>query len=161
CIYVIWLGPGLAGVRGWLRAAEMGGRASLVASGELGGMAANDGPVPVRTLGHASRLMREARQLGRYGVTVSEPVLNYGQLLARVREVVGDVRAHAFLRQQIDSLGVTVHEHAGTAHFIDAHAIDTNRGLRLEGDKIIICTGGVNPRLPIPRFELTSTHSDA
>ena len=158
---VIVIGAGPAGVLAALRASELGARTTLVASGELGGMAANDGPVPVRTLGHASRLMREARQLGRYGITVSEPVLNYNQLLVRVREVVGDVRAHAFLRQQIDSLGVTVHEHAGTAHFIDAHAIETNSGLRFEGDKVIICTGGVNRRLPIPGFELTSTHSDA
>ena len=158
---VIVIGAGPAGVLAALRASELGARTTLVASNELGGMAANDGPVPVRTLGHASRLMREARQLGRYGITVSEPVLNYNQLLVRVREVVGDVRAHAFLRQQIDSLGVTVHEHAGTAHFIDAHAIETNSGLRFEGDKVIICTGGVNRRLPIPGFELTSTHGDA
>jgi pyruvate/2-oxoglutarate dehydrogenase complex dihydrolipoamide dehydrogenase (E3) component len=33
--------------------------------------------------------------------------------------------------------------------------------LRLQADKFIICTGGVSRRLPIPGFELTSTHSDA
>jgi formylglycine-generating enzyme required for sulfatase activity len=38
-------------------------------------MAANDGPVPVRTLAHAARLMREARQLSQYGIEVSEPIL--------------------------------------------------------------------------------------
>jgi dihydrolipoamide dehydrogenase len=158
---VIVIGAGPAGVLAALRAAELGARTTLVASGEFGGMAANDGPVPVRTLGHASRLMREARQLGRYGIAVGQPVLDYTRLLTRVREVVGDVRAHTFLRQQIDSLGVTVHEHAGPARFADAHAIETKSGLRLQGDKIIICTGGTSRRLPIPGFELTSTHSDA
>jgi pyruvate/2-oxoglutarate dehydrogenase complex dihydrolipoamide dehydrogenase (E3) component len=158
---VIVIGAGPAGVIAALRAAELNARTTLVASGEFGGMAANDGPVPVRTLGHASRLMREARQLGRYGITVSLPVLDYTRLLTRVREVVGDVRAHSFLRQQIDALGVTVHEHAGAAHFVDAHTVETKTGLRLQGDKIIICTGGVSRRLPIPGFELTSTHSDA
>jgi NADPH-dependent 2,4-dienoyl-CoA reductase/sulfur reductase-like enzyme len=34
-------------------------------------------------------------------------------------------------------------------------------GLRLQAEKFIICTGGVSRRLPIPGFELTSTHSDA
>jgi dihydrolipoamide dehydrogenase len=158
---VIVIGAGPAGVLAALRAAELGARTTLVAIGEFGGMAANDGPVPVRTLGHASQLMREVRQLGRYGVTVSQPVLNYSQLLARVREVVGEVRMHSSVRRQVDFLGVTVHEHAGSARFLDAHAIETDRGLQLEGDKIIICTGGVNRRLPIPGFELTSTHSDA
>jgi dihydrolipoamide dehydrogenase len=57
-------------------------------------MAANDGPVPVRTLAYAARLIREARQLGLYGIAVSEPALDYPRLLARVRAVVNDVRAH-------------------------------------------------------------------
>jgi dihydrolipoamide dehydrogenase len=76
----------------------------MITRDEFGGMAANDGPVPVRTLAHAARLIREARQLGRYGVAVSEPVLDYPRLIARVREVVGDVRAHSAFRQQIDSV---------------------------------------------------------
>jgi len=95
------VGAGPAGVLAALRAAELGARITLVASGEFGGMAANDGPVPVRTPGHASRLMREARQLGRYGVTVGKLVLDYGQLLARVREVVGDVRTPSSLHRQV------------------------------------------------------------
>ncbi len=144
-----------------LRAADLGARVELVASGEFGGMAANDGPVPVRTLAHAARLMREARQLGQYGVTVSEAVLDYPRLLARVREVVSDLRAHSSLRQKIDSAGVTVHEKAGAARFVDQHTIETESGLRLQAEKFIICTGGVSRRLPIPGFEVTGTHSDA
>src|SRR5207302_8395466 len=50
---------------------------------------------------------------------------------------------------------------AGAARFVDAHSIETDGGLRLQADKFIICAGGVNRRLPIPGFELTSTHSDA
>ena len=158
---VIVIGAGPAGMLAALRAGYLGARTALVASAEFGGMAANDGPVPVRTLAHAARLIREARQLGRYGVAVSEPVLDYPRLLARVHEVVNDVRVHSSLRQQLDTLGVTVHEQAGAARFADPHTIVTEVGLRLQADKIIICTGGVSRRLPIPGFELTSTHSDA
>ncbi|MGB7461516.1 MAG: NAD(P)/FAD-dependent oxidoreductase, partial [Candidatus Acidiferrum sp.] len=94
-------------------------------------------------------------------IGVSEPVLDYPRLLARVREVVREARAHSSLRQQIDSLGVTVHEHAGVVRFADQHTIETEGGLRLQAEKIIICTGGVSRRLPVPGFELASTHSDA
>ena len=160
-IDVLVIGAGPAGVLAALRAADLGARTVLVTRTEFGGMAANDGPVPVRTLAHAARLIREARQLGEYGIGVSEPVLDYPRLLARVREVINDVRAHSSLRPQINSLGVTVHEHAGVARFADEHTIETKSGLRLRAEKIVICTGGVSRRLSVPGFELTNTHSDA
>jgi pyruvate/2-oxoglutarate dehydrogenase complex dihydrolipoamide dehydrogenase (E3) component len=158
---VVVIGAGPAGVVAALRAADLGAKTALITRDEFGGMAANDGPVPVRTLAHAARLIREARQLGRYGVAVSEPVLDYPRLIARVREVGGDVRAHSAFREQIDSVGVSVYERAGAARFIDRHTVETESGLRLQAEKIIICTGGVSRRLSVPGFELTATHSDA
>src|SRR5205814_597267 len=104
---VVVVGAGPAGVLAALRAAELGARTVLVTRAEFGGMAANDGPVPVRTLAHAARLLRESRQLGRYGIVVSEPILEYPQLLARVREVVDDVRRHSTLREHIESFEKT------------------------------------------------------
>src|SRR3954469_16418367 len=159
-IDVLVIGAGPAGVLAALRAADLGARTVLLTRTEFGGMAANDGPVPVRTLAHAARLIREARQLGEYGIGVSEPVLDYPRLLARVREVINHVRTHSSLRPQIDSLGVVVHEHAGAARFTDEHTLETKSGLRLRAEKIVICTGGVSRRLSVPGFELTSTHSD-
>src|SRR6186713_2666891 len=91
---VLVIGAGPAGVVAALRAADLGARTALVTRDAFGGMAANDGPVPVRTLAHAARLIREARQLGQYGIAVGDPVLDYARLLVRVREVVHDVRTH-------------------------------------------------------------------
>jgi pyruvate/2-oxoglutarate dehydrogenase complex dihydrolipoamide dehydrogenase (E3) component len=158
---VVVIGAGPAGVFCALRAADLGARTTLVTRAEFGGMAANDGPVPVRTLAHAARLMRDAGQLDRYGLAVDAPALSYPRLIARVREVVGDVRDHAALRRQIDAVGVTVHEHAGAARFVDPHTVETESGLRLGAERIVICTGGVSRRLTVPGFELTCTHSDA
>jgi len=44
-----------------LELANLADQALAIAASAFGGMAANDGPVPVRTLAHAGRLMREAR----------------------------------------------------------------------------------------------------
>ena len=84
---IVVVGAGPAGGVAALRAADLGARVELVASGEFGSMASNDGPVPVRTLAHAARLIREARQPGQYGIAVSEPALDYPKLLTRVCEV--------------------------------------------------------------------------
>ena len=92
---VVVIGAGPAGVLAALRAGDLGARTALVTRDAFGGMAANDGPVPVRTLAHAARLLRDARQLGRYGIAVGEPALDYPRLLARVREVVAG-RARSF-----------------------------------------------------------------
>ena len=158
---VLVIGAGPAGVVAALRAGDLGAKTALVTSGDFGGMAANDGPVPVRTLAHAARLMREARQLSRYGIRVTEPVLEYSRLLARVREVVEDVRAHSAFHQQIDSLSVTVAERVGPVRFLDPHTIETDSGLQLQAEKIIVCTGGASRPLSVPGAELTVTHSDA
>src|ERR1700730_4375401 len=160
-IDIIVIGAGPAGVLAALRAADLGARTTLVTRAEFGGMAANDGPVPVRTLAHAARLIREARQLGQYGIGVSEPVLDYPRLLTRVREVVDDVCAHSSWRAQSDSLGVTVHEHAGVARFVDEHTIESEGGLRLQAENITLCTVVTRCSLPVPGFELTKSHSDA
>src|SRR5215207_10128969 len=158
---VVVVGAGPAGVFAARRAASLGAHTTLVTRDAFGGMAANDGPVPVRTLAHAARLIREARQLGRYGVSVSEPTLDYPRLLARVRDVVEEVRTRSLRREDMIDFEVTVHENAGNARFADPHTIETDSGLRLKADRIILCAGGTSRRLQVPGAELTATHSDA
>jgi dihydrolipoamide dehydrogenase len=160
-VKLVVAGAGPAGVMAALRAAELGAETTLVTRGEFGGMAANDGPVPVRTLAHAARLLRGARELARHGIDAGEPRLDYGRLLERVRSVVADVRGHSHLRAQAERLGVRLCERAGTLRFTDAHTLASGSGLRLEADRIILCTGGVARRLAVPGAGLTATHSDA
>ena len=109
-----------------MRAADLGAKTTLVTRDEFGGMAANDGPIPVRTLAHAARLLRDARQLERYGIAVGALALDYPRLLGRVREVVAEARSRAAYREQIDAAGAIVHERTGAARFVDPHTIETD-----------------------------------
>ena len=111
---VVVVGAGPAGVVAALRAARLGASTALITRDQFGGMAANDGPVPVRTLAQAARLIREARQLALYGIAGGEPSLDYPRLLARVRDVTADARQHTLLRDDLERAGVSIYEQAAS-----------------------------------------------
>jgi pyruvate/2-oxoglutarate dehydrogenase complex dihydrolipoamide dehydrogenase (E3) component len=158
---VIVVGAGPAGVVAALRAAQLGATTALITRDQFGGMAANDGPVPVRTLAHAARLIREVRQLPCYGIASSESALDYPRLLARVREVTAAVREQTLLRGDLEQAGVRIYEQAGLARFADPHTVESDNTPKLRADRVILCTGGTSRPLPVPGFELTATHHDA
>ncbi|HKN54547.1 MAG TPA: NAD(P)/FAD-dependent oxidoreductase [Amycolatopsis sp.] len=158
---VVVIGAGPAGVVAALRAARLGASTALITRDQFGGMAANDGPVPVRTLAQAARLIREARQLPLFGIAGGEPWLDYARLLARVRDVTADARRHTLLRDDLERAGVDIHEQAGTARFVDTHTVESDNAPRLQAEKIILCTGGASRPLAVPGFDLAATHSDA
>ena len=159
---VVAIGAGPAGTAAALRAAELGAKTALITREAFGGMAANEGPIPVRTLAHAARLVREARQLRRYGIVWNEPpVLDYVRLVARAREVVGEARERSTLFEQIGAAGVTLFEHAGTTRFVDRQTLESESGLILHANAVVICSGGVSRSLDVPGGELTVTPADA
>lgn len=158
---VVVIGAGPAGVMAALRAADLGASTTLVTDGAFGGMAANDGPIPVRTLAHASRLMLLASNLGRYGIEIGSPSLFYPRLLERVHEVIDCVASSSSLRAEADRLGVTIHEHVGPVRFVSPDEVRAANGLLLEADRFILCAGGTNRRLGVAGEELTATHRDA
>lgn len=144
----------LGGVFAALRT-DLDASTTLLTSGELGGMATADGPVPVRTLAHAARLMRDVGQLGRYGIRTSEPTLDYATLLSRQRPGAFDVEKRAGRRRK------AIHENARPCRFIDGHTVETASGERLSADKIIVCVGGKARRLTFPGAEHVAIQSDA
>ena len=155
------VGGGPAGVFAALRAARLGARTALITRDAVGGMAATDGPVPVRVLAHAARLRREARQLGTFGIDVGDTALDYGRLLERVRDVVDDVARTSIMLPQLREEGVAILDHSGTAGFLDPHTIAAEQGPEVRAAKIILCGGGTNRVLPLPGAELLGSHHDA
>ena len=157
---IVIIGAGPAGMSAAQQAGKLGARTALVTTGYVGGMATTDGPVPVRTLAHAARLVREAQQLQQYGIAAVPPQVDYPKLLDRVREVVVEVYEKVSLLEELQALDVAVYENVGAARFLDPHTISAG-GINIQGAKFIICAGGRSRPLPVPGFEHTITHSDA
>ncbi|MFL7839642.1 MAG: dihydrolipoyl dehydrogenase family protein [Candidatus Promineifilaceae bacterium] len=157
---IIIIGAGPAGLNAAQQAAKLGAKTALITKGYVGGMAATDGPVPVRALAYAARLVREAQQLEQYGISSTPPKVDYPKLMERVREIVVEVYEKVSQVEELEALNIAVYENAGAAHFMDSHTVAAH-GVILRGEKIIICAGGHSRPLPIPGFELTYTHSEA
>lgn len=158
---VVVVGGGPAGIAAASRSGELGARTALVTRDRVGGMAAHDGPVPVRTLAYAARLARQAGQFGDYGIIIGKPRVDYPALVDRVAAVVAEYDALAGRVDYLRRHGVDVFEEAGTSGFTDAHTITCAAGPVFTGERVILCAGGRPKRLPIPGIELTSSHTDA
>ena len=169
--YVMWMNrtltssssaPDRPGWCGRMRAADLGARTALVTRDEFGGMAANDGPVPVRTLG--SRGAADSR--GATARTIWHCGERAGARLsaaARARPRGRPRRACPFHVARTDRFAwaCPCTNTPAIARFVDPQTIETETGLRLRAEKFILCTGGISRRLEVPGFEFTNTHSDA
>jgi pyruvate/2-oxoglutarate dehydrogenase complex dihydrolipoamide dehydrogenase (E3) component len=158
---VLVIGAGPAGTTAATRAAELGARTILIACDDFGGMAANQGPIPVRTLAHAARLAREAAQLEQYGIRAEPLGIDYNRLLARAREVVEEARRRSTLLQQLLDAGAELIEHAGMVRFVDTNTVTSESGWTLRAKKIVIASGGISRPLGVPGEELSVTPADA
>jgi pyruvate/2-oxoglutarate dehydrogenase complex dihydrolipoamide dehydrogenase (E3) component len=154
---VVVVGAGPAGVAAGVRAGELGARVAVVEAGQVGGTCVNSGCVPTRVLARTARLLRDARDAGRYGVEVGAPRLRWERTVARVREVVAHVSAGKDSAAVLAEAGVTLLRE-GKARFTGPHELRLEgSGRVLEAGAVLLCVGGHARRLPVPGTELTTT----
>jgi pyruvate/2-oxoglutarate dehydrogenase complex dihydrolipoamide dehydrogenase (E3) component len=152
---VIVIGAGPAGTSAALRAAELGARVAVVEAVRTGGTCVNTGCVPTRVLAKSARLAREVRIAHQYGLTVSDPVIDWASTVARVRATVDRVRDLKAEPERFDRAGIDLILE-GRARFADASTLELDSGRRLTGDSIIVAVGGHSRPLPIPGAELAT-----
>jgi pyruvate/2-oxoglutarate dehydrogenase complex dihydrolipoamide dehydrogenase (E3) component len=158
---VIIVGGGPAGVTAALRARELGASVALVERGRMGGTCTNDGCVPTRALAKSARLLRDAGQLGDYGLILNErPTVDFEAVISRAQQVVYQIQEKKQLLDHLDEVEIDTFSEVGDAAFADPHTLRFPTGERIEGEKIILCVGGHARKLPIPGGEHTLTHSD-
>ena len=157
---ILVVGGGPAGTTAALRARELGAEVALIERAQLGGVAYNEGPAPVRTLARAARLARDAGAWERFGLRGDAPTVDFAAARSNARRVAEVTHARTRLRDFLRAAGVRLVEGVGPARFKDANVVGLDDGRRFEGRRIILAVGGHAGRLPIPGQELALTYSD-
>lgn len=151
-LIVIGAGPG--GYTAALRAAALGMHTAVVECREVGGTCLNRGCIPTKTLLHASQVYRDAVDGAGMGVHAAGATFNMEEIFAFKRSVSEKLRGgiHGLLKSAKVDLIEGVGRIAAPGQ-VDVTAAD-GTVTRYETEKILIATGSVNVRPPIPGLEL-------
>ena len=151
-LIVIGAGPG--GYTAALRAAALGLHTAVVECREVGGTCLNRGCIPTKTLLHASQVYRDAVDGAGMGVHAAGATFNMEEIFAFKRSVSEKLRGgiHSLLKSaKVDLIeGVGRIAAPGEVDVTAADGVVT----RYTAECILIATGSVNVRPPIPGLEL-------
>ena len=151
-LIVIGAGPG--GYTAALRAAALGLRTAVVECRQVGGTCLNRGCIPTKTLLHASQVYRDAVDGASMGVHAANATFDMGEIFAYKRGVSEKLRngIHGLLKSAKVDLIEGVGRIAAPGQ-VDVTAAD-GAVSRYTAERILIATGSVNVRPPIPGLDL-------
>jgi len=151
---VVVIGGGPGGYVAAIRAAQLGQTVALVEKENLGGTCLNRGCIPTKALVKAAGLWRDINHCSEFGFSVSEPRVDFGQVMARKNSVVQTLRSGTEMlmksnkisvirgRAELSRIGeVAVRIADGTASVIGAQ-------------NVILANGSAPARIPIPGADL-------
>ena len=151
-LIVIGAGPG--GYTAALRAAALGLHTAVVECREVGGTCLNRGCIPTKTLLHASQVYRDAVDGASMGIHAANATFDMGEIFAYKRGVSEKLRngIHGLLKSAKVDLIEGVGRIAAPGQ-VDVTAAD-GAVSRYTAERILIATGSVNVRPPIPGLDL-------
>lgn len=137
------IGAGSAGLSVAAGASQMGARVVLVEKGEMGGDCLNFGCVPSKALLAAGKAAQHAREAGKFGITLSEPQVDFAEVSAHVRGVIAGIAPHDS-QERFEGLGVTVIREP--ARFTAPGVLEAG-GVEVSAKRFVIATGS-RPAIP-------------
>ncbi|MDD3193526.1 MAG: dihydrolipoyl dehydrogenase [Oscillospiraceae bacterium] len=147
---VIGAGPG--GYVAAIRAAQLGLKTVVIENRDVGGTCLNRGCIPTKTLLHAAEVYHQAKDAQELGLDIPEVGYHMGRIHDRKLKIVLQLRGgveQLFKANKIDLV-------RGTATIVAPHEISiigSDNG-RITADHILVATGSLPARPPIPGLEL-------
>ena len=137
------IGGGSAGLTAARFAKQLDLSVALVEKGRVGGDCTWTGCVPSKTLLRAAKSAQTIRDAARFGVTSSQPTIDFKSVMGRVRSVVQEI----FEAESPDTLrseGIDVIQ--GEARFINPKTVSVD-GREITARRYLVCTGA-SPAIP-------------
>ena len=155
---LIVIGGGPAGYTAAAEGAKKGMKAALIERKAIGGTCLNEGCIPTKTLMHCTELYREVKAGEGIGLYAKELSCDMGKLQDYKEGVIGELQKG--IGMMLKQYKVTVYE--GTGQIVevpepgeDSGKIKVQVGDEvLEAGKVLISTGSVPMKLPIPGMDL-------
>lgn len=143
------IGGGSAGLVTSYIASAVKAKVALVEKHKMGGDCLNTGCVPSKALIRAARAAHEIRTAPRFGVTSSEPEIDFAKVMGHVHQAIRDIEPHDSVERYND-LGVEVYQdHATLLSPWEIQIGDQTLSAR----HIVLATGS-RPRVPsLPGIE--------
>lgn len=140
------IGAGSAGLTVAAGAVQMGAAVVLIEAHRMGGDCLNTGCVPSKSLLAAAHAAAAARDAGRFGVRLPEPVIDFAGVHAHVHGVIAGIAPHDSVAR-FEGLGCTVIEAA--ARFVSDREVEAG-GQRIRARRFVVATGSraAVPKLP-------------
>ena len=160
---VAFLGGGMGGYVGAIRAAQLGLRTAVVEEDKLGGTCLHRGCIPTKALLQSAFVLDQARQGGRLGVRVSGVELDYAQVAKNRDQVVGQLHRGVEYLMKKNRIEVV----RGRGHLEGPRRVRVGGGqsgdVEVEAGSMVIATGSRPKQVPGAeadgRVVLTSDHA--
>ncbi|MFI8751412.1 FAD-dependent oxidoreductase [Vreelandella lionensis] len=146
---IVVIGGGSAGLVTSYIASAVKAKVALIEKHKMGGDCLNTGCVPSKALIRAARAAHDIRTADRFGVSASEPSVDFAKVMGHVHQAIRDIEPHDSV-ERYTKLGVEVYqEHATLVSPWEIRVGDQT----LTARHIVLATGA-RPRVPpLPGIE--------
>lgn len=146
------IGGGPGGYVAAIRAAQLGARVALVEQERVGGVCLNRGCIPTKAMTSSIELLMEIERAEEFGVLVSEPAFDFSKMMVRKDQVVE--RLVSGVETIMDARKVRVFDGHGELVSPRKIKVSGSSPAQVEAQKIIIATGSVPAKPPVPGLDL-------
>lgn len=147
-LIVIGAGPG--GYEAAIRAAQLGLTTALIERRDVGGTCLNRGCIPTKAMLHSAQLYREAANFELFGLHTENTSFDWAKVHQRKNDVV--VKLRTGIEQLIKANKIDFFNNF--ASILGKNDVQLDQGDVIRGENILIATGSVPARPPIPGLDL-------